>query len=168
MTENQLQASIIEIPLTKGKVAIVDIADYEWLSQHKWYAQWSGQKWYAARRVHNLGERSHIVFMHREIVEAGHGTEVDHKDGDGLHNTRANLRLATRPENMWNRSAQTNNTSGYKGVGWNKDRRKWQAQINVRGKYKYLGLFEDVRDAANAYDAAARELHGEYARTNND
>lgn len=89
---------------------------------------------------------------------------VDHINGDKLDNRVANLRLATNAENCRNRGAQSNNTSGHKGVGWHKRDRKWQAYIAVDGRQKCLGNFDTLDDAAAAYRAAATIMHAEFAR----
>ncbi len=75
------------IPLTQGKVAIVDAEDYAWLSQHKWYLQKKGGNSYAVRR-----ENGKMIRMHREIMQTPEGLVVDHKDGCGLHNRKCNMR----------------------------------------------------------------------------
>lgn len=152
-----------EIQLTKGKVALVDDDDYGWLVQYSWYASFNGH-WYAVTNVRVAGKKKK-VYMHRVISGVKDPKiEIDHIDGDGLNNTRANLRQATRSENMCNRSNQRNNTSGWKGV-YRRDN-KYRAQIEIRQKSRHLGTFDTPEDAAAAYDRAARELHGVFSSTN--
>lgn len=152
-----------EIKLTKGKVALVDDDNYDWLAQYSWYASFSGH-WYAVTNVRLAGKKKK-VYMHRMISGAKDPkTEIDHIDGDGLNNTRTNLRQATRSENMRNRSNQRNNTSGWKGVY--KGDKKFRAQIGIHRKSMHLGTFDTPEDAAAAYDRAARELHGVFSLTN--
>lgn len=91
--------------------------------------------------------------------------QVDHRDGDGLNNRRSNLREATGSQNMQNRGAYSNNTSGFKGVCWDKESRKWKAQIGSQGRLKSLGRFDDPSDAHAAYCDAAEKLHGDFGRT---
>lgn len=94
------------------------------------------------------------------------GTDMDHINGVKSDNRIANLRLATRSQNNANSPKPSHNTSGYKGVAWHKGGKKWQAGIKVNGKRSGLGLFDSAEAAAMAYDAAARETFGAYARTN--
>lgn len=105
------------------------------------------------------------VYLHRYLLDAQPGQIVDHIDGDPLNNTRANLRLVTRAQNQWNRKAQQN-ASGYKGVSWHRGHQKYYARIQVHNRRHFLGYFETAEEAAEAYDAAARRLHGQHARDN--
>jgi hypothetical protein len=153
-----------EIPLTQGQVAIIDEDDYELVSQFTWHALWakSTQSFYAVRGVHIRGGNSATIGMHNLIM----GDRVDHKNGNTLDNRRENLRLATHSQNGANRRVGRNNSSGYKGVSRDKRGGRWQAGIKSQGKSRFLGYFNDPVDAAKAYDSAARELFGEFARTN--
>jgi hypothetical protein len=150
------------IPLSQGKVAIVDDADFEWLSQWKWHYA----KGYAVRNEGIYPDRR-TVYMHDKIMNPPDGMEVDHvKTGDNLNNQRYNLRICTRGQNMANTRVRAINTSGYKGVTWNKDHGRWQPQIKVNGKRKYLGFCDTAEDAAHVYDEAARKYFGEFAKLN--
>ncbi len=151
-----------EIKLTQGKVALVDDADYEYLSQWQWCALKAPNTFYAVRNSSmSTGKRS-TIYMHQVLCGKG----ADHVDGNGINNTRGNLRLATHAQNMRNSRIPKNNSSGFKGVTWDKQHKKWRAQIQVNGRTQYLGLFAGPEEAGSAYDAAARELHGDYARLN--
>ncbi len=154
-----------QIPLTQGKYALVDDDVYEWASQYRWCASNKGNTSYAVRNVGN-GLVIKRIHLHREIMNAPHGTLVDHINGDGLNCTRANMRLASRSENNRNSCKQINNTSGFKGVYWNKNKNKWHAQIRANNRRVHIGLFPDIEQAARAYDVAARKYHGEFAKTN--
>jgi hypothetical protein len=116
-------------------------------------------------RIWNDGERQ---YLHRRVMDAPEGVQVDHIDGDPLNCTRANLRLCTHAGNQHNRGKYKNNSSGRKGVSWHRQTGKWQAKICLNYKTIYLGLFTCIEEAAAAYDAAARELHREFAKTNED
>lgn len=152
------------IQLTRGQLALVDEADFLNLSRHKWFCSVSnGGKMYACRR--ELGTRV-FIRMHRQIMRAPIGVQVDHKDGDGLNNRRLNLRLCLNGENPRNIGIPKHNASGYLGVSWKADRGKWQASIKANGKSKHLGYFLDPVEAATAYDGAAIKLHGDFATVN--
>jgi AP2 domain. len=92
---------------------------------------------------------------------------VDHVDRDKLNNRWPNLRASSASENARNiTAARSNNTSGYKGVSWHGQKEKWRAEIKVHGESRFLGLFDSKEAAARAYDAAAKNLHGEFANLN--
>jgi hypothetical protein len=150
-----------EIPLTQGRVAIVDDADYEMLSRFKWLY---GDR-YAVRRA-RCGVRWVTVLMHREIMQPLDGMQVDHINGDKLDNRRCNLRIVTSSQNKCNCGVQANNTSGFKGVSLSKPTGKWVANIKKHGKLHFLGYFPTAIEAARAYNRAAQEMHGEFARLN--
>jgi hypothetical protein len=90
--------------------------------------------------------------------------DIDHIDGNPRNNRISNLRLATPSQNMMNRGKQSNNTSGYKGVSYRKDRKKWRAYIKKEGKFMALGHYDSKKDAYSAYCDAARKYHGAFAR----
>lgn len=150
------------IPLTKGKFAIVDAADYEWLSRHKWQALEVGPgRFYASRAAPGRGR----VAMHREIVKAPPGMLVDHANGNPLNNRRLNLRVCTPAQNCANRRPRPGCASRYKGVA-PVGNGKYGAQIGHQGKVLWLGTFADEIEAAQAYDRKAYELNGEFAYLN--
>lgn len=154
-----------EIPLTQDKVAIVDDGDFEWLNQWKWHAHRRHGIWYALRGI-VVAKKPVAIRMHRMILDAPIGVQVDHINGDGLRNTRDNLRLVTDQQNRFNGRLYANNTSGYKGVSLFRPTGKWCAHIGFNGKRKNLGYFGTPEEAASAYDNAARKLFGEFARLN--
>ena len=154
-----------EIPLTQGKVALVDDEDYNELSKFKWHAHLCSGHWYAVRRAresHNLK----TILMHRSIMNAPTGLMVDHKNGDGLDNQRSNMRLATNSQNAANSKKVGNTRSIYRGVTRIGKQVFWTASIKVNGDSMYLGRFQYERDAALAYDEKAFEVFGEFARLN--
>lgn len=153
----------MEIPLTQGKIALIDDEDWPLVAGFKWHARVKRDRRCAYAVSCRDGRRIH---MHRVILDAPPCAEVDHVNGDGLDNRRKNLRLATRSENQWNKVLYKTNTSGYKGVFWDKNCSRFRAAIKVFGVRRYLGSFLTAADAARAYDAAARDLHGEFAGLN--
>lgn len=153
-----------EIPLTQGKVAIVDDEDYEYLSQWKWFAEATKNeaRWYAAR---NYGEHKGLLRMHRAIFLPNKvDLVIDHVDGNGLNNQRFNLRYCSFAENRRNNSLYSNSTSGYKGVSWHKRDRKWRANITVQSAQVSLGYFDSPEEAYKVYCEAAIKYFGEFAR----
>lgn len=150
------------IPLTKGMSAMVDDGDFDFVNQWKWCAQKTKRGFYA-KRAEEKGGNHKTIYMHRVLCA---GKKVDHKNHDSLNNQRHNLRPCSHAENIHNSKVQKNNTSGFKGVGWDKTRNKWMAYIKVNMRRKTLGRFEDVRVAASVYDVAAVENFGEFACTN--
>lgn len=154
-----------EIQLTRGKVAIVDDDDYEWLNKWKWCAIKRCNTWYAERReLKSISGK--IIRMHRLITCASTGEVVDHKNRDGLDNRRNNLRKCTPSQNNSNSVAKRNSTSGFKGIYWDKHNKKWRATISIQGYPKHLGRFKNKVDAARAYNEAAIKHYGEFARIN--
>lgn len=149
------------IKLTQGKIALVDDSDYEIVNQFKWYARRGYDTFYASCDA--VTERH----MHRFILGLSKtDPEVDHINGNGLDNTRKNLRLATSTQNKANRPKAVGKSSIYKGVCWDKNRQKWLATITIDYKLKYLGRFDLEIDAALAYNKAAIEQFGEFAQLN--
>lgn len=154
-----------EIYLTHGMAAIVDEADYDFLNRFLWFAMKRGRTYYAytKRRLPD-GKRINLV-MHRVILDINDPRiVVDHKDHNGLNNTRANIRACTIKENFLNRSAV--GKSKYLGVDWQPKRRKWRARISIDGKRVTLGDFDTEIRAAMAYNDAAISLHKEFASLN--
>jgi hypothetical protein len=145
------------IPLGDGFYAYVDAADYEWLSQWQWHLH-SG---YAARH-----EKRKWIFMHRQIVKPPKGKIVDHMDGNKTNNCRCNIRPCSHRENQRNRCKERGSASRFKGVFYDRRRNKWYAKCRYEGEYYGLGYFDLETDAARAYDRAAVQWYGEFARLN--
>ena len=150
--------TVRRIPLSDGQFALVDAADYEWLSRHTWTLNGYG---YAVRR-----EKGKVIFMHRQILQPPKGMFVDHIDGSRTNNRRANLRPCTRDENMRNQVKRVGASSQFKGVSLFKKTGKWCAKIYFLGEHVWLGCFIDEMDAARAYDHKAVALFGAFARLN--
>ena len=151
------EGEVKQIPLGGGVYTYVDASDHEWLSQWTWWLH----NGYAARRG-----KSGMIYMHREILQAPRGKDVDHINRNKLDNTRLNLWVCTRGENARNRSKQRGRSSRFRGVSYSKACGKWGATIGFEGKSIWLGYFTDEEEAARAYDRKAVELFGESARLN--
>lgn len=152
-------SSVKVIQLTKNQVTKVDDGDYEYLNQWKWYCNNTGY----AGREHYMGDyKRKTLLMHRIILQAQPGQEVDHVNGDKLDNRRSNLRFVTRTQNLQNRAWQ------FKGVSKKSDKtrgqKRWVARINFEGKTKFLGDFFTPEEAEQAYLEATKKYFGEYAR----
>ena len=148
-----------------GRVALVEDGDYDFVMQYRWYlreTQRPGRRPWGPYAATSIG-REKTVFMHCLIMGA---KGIDHANGNGLDNRRSNLRPATNGQNMRNRRPNINHSSQYKGVQWAPNCGKWRANIKVDGASYTLGFFADEREAAEAYDAAARAAFGEFARPN--
>jgi hypothetical protein len=153
-----------EIKLTKGKVALVDNEDFEYLNQWKWQAFITQAGLYVSRIVYDNGKRIRI-YMHRAIMKLSLGVQfIDHVDHNGLNNQKSNLRICTSSQNQGNRKIGTH-SSKYKGV-FLKNKRYIISQIKIKGKCIYLGTFKTEEAAARAYDAEAKKYHGEFANLN--
>lgn len=146
-----------------GYVAVIDDADAH-LASERWTALIRKHTVYAGRCERRNG-RAYTVMLHRRVTGCEQGTEPDHIDGDGLNNRRSNLRVGGRGPNMANTGSR-GGSSEYKGVFWAKDRHKWRAQIEVNGKRIHIGSFTWEVDAALAYNFAAHDAWGEFARLN--
>lgn len=142
-----------------GEKILIDDCDYPLLSQFNW-------------RVSNEHGHKYAIFsnnkMHRVIMGVVKTPEilVDHRDGNGLNNTRSNLRKCTNNQNIMNQQIRSNNTSGYKGVYFQKKYRTYCSNIMSNGKKYHIGSFKTLIEAAIAYNKYATELHGEFARLN--
>lgn len=144
-----------EIPVTGGYVALVDDEDYDRVSAHRWRYDAGRHTMYAKSEINGKTMGMHYFITGRKFT--------DHRDGNGLNNQKANLRKANR---SLQRANSVHNHELPRGVSKKKDRNKWQAQIRVRGKLKYLGAFDSVEEAAAAYDKEARKHFGEFATLN--
>lgn len=151
-----MDADFVEIPLTKGKIALVSPEDYGRVSRFKWCASHN----YAARSIGGKTTQS----MHRFILNEPAGN-VDHKDGNGFNNTRGNLHTPTVSVNTHRRHVRLSK-SGFYGVSKHRLCERWYANIKVNYKTVYLGLFKSPEAAAVRYDQAALRVHGSNAMTN--
>jgi hypothetical protein len=151
-----------KIPLTKGKFALVDDEDFEYLNQWKWCAWIGDGRSYAVRNAGKDQKRGMFERMHRVILRLKKGEIPDHIDGNGLNNQRSNLRIATHSQNAMNTRKRSGCSSQYKGVSYDKVRSQWMCM--VRGKY--VGRFNSEKEAAQAYNVHAQKIFGEFASLN--
>lgn len=150
-----------EILLTQGKVTSVDNSVFDFFNQWKWCAAKHHNTYYATRIEIIEGKRT-TFYLHREIVKAKKGIQVDHWDGDGLNNQGFNLRNATNGQNQSNRKPW--GKSKYLGVSY--QGKYILAQIRTNKEIIHLGNFKTEEDAARAYDKAAIRYHGDFAKLN--
>lgn len=150
------------------KQILVDDEDYDYLMQWKWYLRKGKRTFYAVRGKRENGKYiSHLI--HRFILKiTDPKIIIDHKDHDGLNNQRANLRLVSCADNNKNQLSHANTTSQYLGVCIRKRKTliKWEANISCNKKFYYIGVYDDEKDAARAYDVRAKELFGNFANLN--
>ena len=140
-----------KISLSSGCVALVDDAYYGFLSQWKWSAALFRGRWYAFRNEKTGPGKRRVLLMHRVLCSA---KEIDHKDGDGLNNQRKNLRSVTHAFNIFN---QKRKSSKVRGVRNRSDCNRWQAEITIQNKLRYLGLFVTFEAALEARHRAENE-----------
>lgn len=166
---------MIEIPLSKGCVAVIDDCDAD-LAKLKWHAFGKEDAYYARRTYRDSSlkyaqaNKKLYQSLHRAIMERIIGGAipddryVDHKDGNRMNNTRSNLRLATYAQNIQNSRKLDKNKTGFKGVCYRAKDKRYEASIMANGVWKYLGRYSTPEEAHEAYKQAAKELHGDFAR----
>lgn len=162
----EIDGDVARVPLTRGRVAIIDKSDAYLVASSNWSAMKTGRdKFYAKRnRLVGDGPGPKAVLMHRIILSPPDGMVIDHINGDSLDNRRENLRIARQADNCRNSKMRSDNTSGLKGVFWDKYTGRWMAAIGYQGKFHNLGRFDAPEDAKAAYDEAASNMFGEFAR----
>ena len=153
-----------EIQLTQGKVALVDDEDFEYLNQWKWCAHKLSKNVFQAMHYAGKSNRFRIISMHRVIMNPPSNLIVDHKDHNMLNNQKANLRICTRAQNMYNKLP----LGKYKGAYYKKVGKNTYIVARIMYNYKtyHLGYFKTLEEAAHAYDKKAKELFGEFACLN--
>lgn len=155
-----------KISLSQGRFALIDAEDFEFLNQ--W--EWCYSRGYALRNEY-IGmidgkQKAKRIPMHRLVNKTPDDLQTDHINGDKLDNRKCNLRSCTSSQNHMNKKSPKNSTSKYKGVHWYKKGKKWKSEIRINKKGQYLGYFKSEIEAAKAYNKAAIELFGEFAKLN--
>jgi len=146
----------VKVPGIRASVpCLVDDDVYEWASKRRW-CQGAG---YPLIRCSGKNKR-----LHEFLIERTPGKVTDHIDGNPMNNQRSNLRLATYSQNSTNSRRAKDNSSGYKGVSWHKQSGKWRATIMKNGKWREIGRFDEVSDAAVAYEKEALKRHKQFVR----
>lgn len=155
---------VVRLTLPRGEVALIDVADLPLIDGRRLSSIRGSHTTY----VEVTGGGAPRISLQRLIMAPPPGMVVDHINGDGLDNRRANLRICTHAENMRNSAVHFSprKTSRFKGVMHHPKTGKWQAAIQQNGVRLFLGTFEQEERAARAYDAAAKVLHGRFAKTN--
>lgn len=149
------------IPLTRGKFAIVDEDDFERVNRFKWTFMAGG---YAYRLINQGTPQRRCIYMHRTINKTPKGRHTDHINGNGLDNRKINLRDCTPGQNLCNSRLRKTSTTGFKGVSFFPQTKKWRAYISRDGKFVHLGYFKTPEAAHAAYVAAAKKEYGEFFR----
>ncbi len=150
-----------KIKLNKGYYTLIDDEDYSRFKDLKLHLRKSRNTLNAAILIN--GKK---VFIHRIIMNCPDNMYVDHKNHNGLDNRRSNLRICTNKQNIMNSKKFKIGSSEYKGVSWQKNRRKWHSYIHYNYKKIHLGSFDNEKKAALAYNNAAKKYFGEYAYLN--
>jgi hypothetical protein len=159
---------ILKLWLTKGQFTLVDEEDFLFLNQWDWfYFEISKTVGYAAR-----SEKRKTKFLHIELMKKWNkyieGLEVDHKDRNELNNTKDNLRMATRQQNLRNKGLQSTNTSGYTGVRYSRQENKYRAYIYINGICKHLCVTSSKEEAIKVRREAEIKYFGEFAPNRED
>jgi hypothetical protein len=157
--------SVIRIPLTQGKIAIVDATMYSLVSAFRYFAsrREGRNNWYAVR---NDTSTNRLIFMHNDIMPLDPPFSPDHINRDTLDNRLSNLRPATPEQQAVNRGPMKHNSSGYRGVSYFKHQERWTANLHHKGKRVFFKYTNTPEEAARFYDAAAIKYHGEFAVLN--
>jgi hypothetical protein len=156
---------MIQIPLTQGKVALIDDDMFDRVLYFKWYALKHYNTYYASTYIKLPNGNESTITMHR-LIYGFPNSHIDHVDGNGLINTKENTRLATNGQNQMNRQKTKNASSHYKGVSWIKADNAWKGSIKVNGINMHLGYSKDQIQLALRYDMAAIYYFGEFAKLN--
>ena len=160
MKEIRVEGAVAYVPLTRGYEAVIDSADVDFISQWTWHVLLVRERPYAQCAGYTSGRK--LLLMHRLILGTPVGLFTDHVNGDSLDNRRVNLREATPSQNQCNQGLRKDNTSGYKGVCFDKSKGLWSARIKVNGERVNLGRFKTPEEAYEVYCNAAEKYHREF------
>lgn len=157
-----------------GFIVLIDEQDIDFFKEFTWRIAKKDNTNYLVRTINypktDDKRKTGRLWFHREILKVSNlywkKIQVDHINGNGLDNRRENLRLVTPSQNMFNSKKPKNNTTGFKGVDFQKKENKYRARIGVNNKRINLGQFNTAEEAARAYDEAAKKYHGEFAQLN--
>jgi hypothetical protein len=141
---------------------LVSDCDYQYVSQFSWSIKKAHSTIYAKTRINH----NKWGVMHRMIMKAKHGEQIDHRNHNGLDNRRRNLRSCCNTKNHMNGQMHRDNQSGYKGVSFDKRRGTYRARLKHNGREVWLGSFTTATDAAIAYNKSAKKYFGEFAKLN--
>lgn len=145
----------------------IDGEDFDKIKEYTWCLSKIGNCFYACSGLYDKKtKKKTTIHMHRIIMDTSKDYIIDHVNGNALDNRKENLRICSNAENLRNRKKQKNTSSIYKGVCFDKRDKKWRASIRLNNKLMYIGLFDTQTQAAKAYNKAAVENFGEFARLN--
>ncbi|SRR6266487_400137 len=149
--------------MIRGYKVLIDDEDLDYVSSRNWYIC-QPRKGNVESPIYVRESLNTSSFMHRMITNCPKGMEVDHINGNGLDNRKVNLRICTHHENSLNSKLSRRNTSGFRGVCWDKARKKWIATIGFKGVLRNLGRFDSPELASEAYKSEAKKLFGNFVR----
>lgn len=166
LIQNASATGTMIVPLTRGKVAVVDDVDAEEVGRWNWHAIRINDKWYAQTQTSGPRPERRRFCLHELVAKLSNKdseAEVDHENGDGLDCRRSNLRAASASQNQWNKRMQRNNTTGVKGVTLCRRSGRFRASVKANYLTHDLGTFDTLAEAAERVAAKRVELHGAFA-----
>lgn len=154
----------MKISLTQNKFAIIDNEDWDKIKDYSWCISTDNN---IVAYIKGSGRKNRkLILLHRLIMNAKQGQEIDHINRNRLDNRKNNLRFCNRSQNNMNAKKRKGTLSKYKGVTWSKRDKKWKSYIGLNGKFINLGSYDNEKIAALIYNEKAQQLFGEFARVN--